>query len=113
MVCTFFGHKDCYGLSEDVLFHSIEDLIQKSVDTFYVGHQGSFDSMVLSCLKQLKEKHPHISYSVALAYMPTHTQEYDPYQGCSVFPEGLETVHPKFAIAAFVRTVRTLLCDLS
>ena len=98
MVCTFFGHKDCYGLSDDVLLHSIEDLIQKSVDTFYVGHQGSFDSMVLNCLKQLKEKHPHISYSVVLAYMPTHTQEYDPYQGCSIFPEGLEIVHPKFAI---------------
>ena len=98
MVCTFFGHKDCYGLKTETLLNAIEGLVEKDVDTFYVGHQGNFDSMVHSCLKQLKEKYPHISYSIVLAYLPTNTQGYDPYQGCSVFPEGLETVHPKFAI---------------
>ena len=98
MVCTFFGHKDCYGLDAQSLRSAIEKLIQDGVDTFYVGNQGHFDSMVLGCLTQIENDYPHISYAVVLAYLPTYTQDYDTYQGHSVFPEGLETVHPKFAI---------------
>ena len=98
MVCTFFGHKDAHELKKEYLLNAIEDLVKKGVDTFYVGHQGNFDSMVYSCLVQLKKMHPYLSCSVVLAYLPTHTREYDSYYGCSVFPEGLETVHPKFAI---------------
>ena len=51
--------------------------------------------MVLRALRQLKQQHPHISYNVVLAYMPTEKQEYDPYEfGETMIPEGLETVHP-------------------
>lgn len=96
MVCTFFGHKDSHGLKRETLLNAIEDLVKKGVDTFFVGHQGNFDNMVYSCLLQLKKTHPHLSCSVVLAYFPT--QKNDARSDCSIFPEGLESVHPKFAI---------------
>ena len=40
LACTFFGHRDCYSLDEQVLIDAIEDLIRNGVDTFYVGNQG-------------------------------------------------------------------------
>ena len=40
--CTFFGHRECYSLDEQVLMNAIEDLIRKSVDTFYVGKAYNF-----------------------------------------------------------------------
>ena len=94
MVCTFFGHRDCYILDESNLRQAVENLIKSSVSTFYVGNQGHFDSAVLCCLTKLKEVHPHISYFVVLAYLPNKRT----YSKCSIYPEGLELVHPRFAI---------------
>lgn len=98
MKCTFFGHRDCYGLDRNKLFDALEQLIQKGVDTFYVGQQGYFDGLVLNCLTQLKETYPSLSYTIVLAYLPTQTTDFDSYQDFSLYPDGLETVHPKFAI---------------
>ena len=97
-VCTFFGHRDCYGLDAGVLKGAIEKLIRQGADTFYVGHQGQFDAMVLHALEQLKEQYPRIRYCVVLAYLPTAKKEYDSYADCGMYPEGLETVPPRFAV---------------
>ena len=95
-VCIFFGHRDCYGLNVEKLRSIIEELITRNgIDTFYVGHQGNFDGMVLSCLKKVKEDYPHISYSVVLAYLPEHNGA---YQGYSVYPEGMENVPRRFSV---------------
>ena len=64
--CTFFGHRECYSLDEQALIDAIEDLIRKGVGTFYVGNQGQFDSAVYACLKQLRNRHPHIRVFVFL-----------------------------------------------
>lgn len=93
--CTFFGHRECYGLNSQVLLQAIEDLIHKGVDTFYVGSQGQFDSMAYGCLKQLRNEHPHIRVCVVLAYLPTEKNEYDDMDD-TMYPE-IEG-HPKFAI---------------
>lgn len=93
--CTFFGHAECYGFDERALRQAIEDLINKGVDTFYMGNQGQFDSTVYSCLKQLRKKHPHIRVCVVLAYLPTATSKYDDMAD-TMYPE-IEG-HPKFAI---------------
>lgn len=98
MVCTFFGHSDCYDLDALLLQNTIERLITDGVDTFYVGHQGNFDRMVFSCLLKLRENFPNIVFSVVLAYLPTKKSEYDSYYNFSIYPDGLETVHPRFAI---------------
>lgn len=99
MVCTFFGHKDCFDLDANILKNAIEELIHKGVNTFYVGHQGHFDGMVLGCLAELKKTYPNISFAVVLAYLPTQKPEYDLYSECSMYPEGQENGHPKFAIS--------------
>lgn len=96
-VCTFFGHRDCYGLDAAVLRSAIEDLIKQGVDEFLVGHQGQFDGMVHNCLKSLQAQYPHIRYSVVLAYLPTEKSEFEGFSD-TMYPEGLENVHPKFAI---------------
>ncbi len=98
MICTFFGHSDCYSLDAFIVQSAIEELIQKGVDSFYVGHQGYFDSIVFATLKKLKEAYPHISISVVLAYMPTQKSDYDFYGSYSIFPEGIEEGPPRFAI---------------
>lgn len=92
--CTFFGHRECYGLDAQHLQNTIEDLIQQGVDTFYVGNQGDFDSMVYGCLKQLRLAYPHIHVSVVLAYLPTGKREED--MPDTMYPE-IEG-HPRFAI---------------
>ena len=97
-VCTFFGHSECYGLDKDVLRNAIEDLIKQGITEFLVGNHGQFDGMVFSCLQDLSKDYPEIQYSVALAYLPTHKQEYDIYQGHSFYPEGQEMGPAKFAI---------------
>ncbi len=95
VACTFFGHKECYGLDGQVLLRTIEELIAQGVDTFYVGNQGQFDSAVYNCLKQLRKEHPHIRICVVLAYLPTEKNEYDDMSD-TMYPE-IEG-HPKFAI---------------
>ena len=57
MACIFFGHRDCYSLDFSVLKRTIEELIAEGEDTFYVGHQGHFDSMVLACLNAWRVEH--------------------------------------------------------
>ena len=98
MICTFFGHGDCYNLEMNTLKYSIEKLIDNGVDMFYVGNQGRFDYMVLACLSELKNTFPHISFSVVLAYLPKQKNKYDSYYVYSIYPDGFETIHPKFAI---------------
>ena len=100
MTCTFFGHRDAPSKIEGTIKETIERLILEGVTCFYVGNNGSFDSMVHRQLQQLSEKYPHIRYYVVLAYMPTVKEEFDITDyGETVYPEGLESVPPKFAIS--------------
>ena len=96
--CTFFGHRDCYGLQEEKLENAIIGLIEKGVDTFYVGHQGHFDALVRGRLRKLQRQFSHIHYEVVLAYLSTEKQEYPEHED-TVYPEGLECVPRKFAIS--------------
>lgn len=100
MVCCFFGHRDApAGLAEHLL-PVLSCLIDEGVDSFLVGNQGSFDSTVLHTLRLLKEKHPHITYNVVLAYMPGVKDEWLAYEPMeTLYPEGLESVHPRYAIS--------------
>ena len=93
--CSFFGHRECLGLDRQVLLLSIEELIFKGVDTFYVVNQRQFDSAVYSCLKLLRKEYPHIHICIVLAYLPTENNEYDDMAD-TMYPE-IEG-HPKFAI---------------
>ena len=97
--CCFFGHREVTHNIRDKLTALIEKLItEDGVTDFYVGHQGQFDSMAYSVLKELKAKFPHIRYTVVLAYMPDeHIREL--FGEDTLFPDGLETVPKRFAIS--------------
>ena len=100
MVCCFFGHKNVNSNLTECLLPILNELITEGVDSFLVGNQGSFDSIVLHTLRLLKEKHPHITYHIVLAYMPGAKHEYSSYDPMeTLYPEGLESVHPRFAIS--------------
>ena len=97
--CTFFGHRDCPESIKPRLREALVDLItNQGVDMFYVGHQGQFDAMVRSTLRELKREYLQIDYAVVLAYMPGKKTEYDDYSD-TMLPEGIESVHPHYAIS--------------
>ena len=97
--CCFFGHREVTHNIREKLTAIIEKLItEDGVTEFYVGHQGQFDSMVYSVLKELKAKYPQIRYTVVLAYMPDeHIKEV--YGEDTLIPDGMESVPKKFAIS--------------
>ena len=97
--CTFFGHRDCSEVIKPKIKEVLVNLIANcGVDMFYVGHQGRFDGLVHSVLKELQQEYPSINYAVVLAYMPSQKSEYDDYSN-TMLPEGIETVHPHYAIS--------------
>lgn len=95
--CTFFGHRNCYELDRDMLRIEIESLIREGADVFYVGNQGEFDRCAYSVLTKLKGKYPYINVNVVLAYLPGKGK-YDKFLEDTIYPEGLEYTHPRFAI---------------
>lgn len=79
MKCCFFGHKDAPSDICVRLERVIERLITESgVLFFYVGNQGNFDRMVINTLRNMR-----------------YAEEYRE----SILPEGIEFIHPKYAIA--------------
>ena len=98
MICTFFGHRDCRGLEETAIHNAVMMLLDKGVDTFYVGNHGGFDSMVIPCLAKLQKAYPHISFSVVLAYLPTASNADNSSNTPSIYPEKVEATPKRFAI---------------
>ena len=96
MVCAFFGHRDCPASVKPKLFETIKRQIEQGTTRFYVGNNGNFDTMALSCLRTLKKEYKNISYAVVVAYISADKSEYLPEE--TVFPEGIETVPKRFAI---------------
>lgn len=92
--CTFFGHGD----SPDSLFPILKDnivnlLIHHHVTVFYVGTHGNFDTMAYRAVKELQVEYPEIHVYRVLAYMSKEEI------ADSILPEGIEMVHPKYAIS--------------
>lgn len=99
--CTFFGHRDCPSSIKPKLRQVLIDLIENhAVDMFYVGRQGAYDAIVRSVLKELASVYAHINSAVVLERMPQKRDELDIYDDSdTMLPEGIETVHPRFAIS--------------
>ena len=87
--CTFFGHSQCPDLRSE-LRDAVMRLAGDGVDMFYVGDNGRFDAQARSVLSELG-----LRYGVVLAYLPKGTGA---DFGDTMFPEGLELVHPPDAI---------------
>ena len=98
--CCFFGHRDCPDTIKPRLREVLVQLIERDgVDQFYVGHQGAFDAIVLSVLRELALLYPQIRYDIVLAYMPQGKADFDTEMTQhTLLPEGIETVPRRFAI---------------
>ena len=95
MTVTFFGHKDTPASTEHLLKATLISLIENdNADTFYVGHNGAFDFMAHRQLRELSKKYP-ITYTIVLSHLPSDSKNFDDN---TLFPEGIELVHPKFSI---------------
>ncbi len=114
MTCTFFGHRDTPMSASEKLKGVLIDLIESGADTFLVGTEGGFDGMVYAALCELKEAYPHISVSRVLAYLPTKADSLGESTEDTLYPEGLETVPKRFAIARrnewLVKQADTVVC---
>lgn len=99
--CTFFGHRDCPSSIKPKLREVLIDLIENyGADMFYVGQQGVYDGIVRSVLKELVSVYPRINYAVVLERISQKRGEFDTSDySDTMLPEGIETVHPRFAIS--------------
>lgn len=99
MICAFFGHRDSPESVKPAIELAVKQLAERYPDiTFYVGHNGSFDRMVLSVLKKLSSDFPSMSYAVILAYLPTGKDKF--HDGLpTIYPEGIECVPRRYAIS--------------
>ena len=98
IACTFFGHRDAPECLEPLLYQTLRQFVASGVTMFYVGHQGNFDRMVCRVLRRLKEENPLVQYYVVLAYLDAKP-DFLHASAPTLFPEGLETVPRRFAIA--------------
>ena len=97
--CTFFGHRDCPdGLKYSLRSVIIDLITNHGVDMFYVGHQGSFDRLVRSVLREITQEYPRAHYAVVLAYMPSERPVLGDTSDTMLL-EGIELVHPRYAIS--------------
>ena len=98
-ICAFFGHKDAPYNVKSILKQEVIKLIEtESVNRFYVGKEGAFDSMVAEILKEVKNEYVDIEYYIVLAYLPTK-RESDVEPCSTIYPEGLELTPKKLAIS--------------
>ena len=102
-VCVFFGHR--LVLDEEKikakLQKTVRDLIQKGVDTFWLGGYGEFDALAEQVTLDLKHEFPHIQRVFALAYLPKNKEDYlymEKLYDFMFYPEGVEVGPKKFAI---------------
>lgn len=92
--CTFFGHRDCPEFIYPQLVYFIRELVlNNNVRHFYVGTQGNFDYLAYRALKELQDTFQEVIVFRVLAYKPRGNSIPD-----SMLPEGIEAIHPKYAI---------------
>lgn len=98
MTVTFCGHKDTYddGSIRCWLTETVECLIQRGADLFYLGGYGGFDRLAASVVWDLKQKHNQIQSVLVLPYLDrqVNTSCYDE----TTYPP-LESVPRRFAIS--------------
>ncbi len=101
MIVTFLGHRDAPSEIQPHLERQLTDLIEDyNATCFYVGNNGNFDRLVQYTLQNLSVRYSQISFFIVLAYLPTnHCASLSSCEIPTIFPEGLEFSHPKYAIA--------------
>lgn len=96
MICTFFGHRDAPESIKEKLESEIHLLIKRGVKKFIVGNNGNFDYLVQDILKYISQAQNDIKYNIVLSKI--NERAVNGCQYSTIFPEGFEFAHPRFAI---------------
>ena len=98
MVVTFCGHREICEAEKvrECLSQTVEGLIQRGAEKFYLGGCGVFDRMAASVVWAAKEKYPSIVSVLVLPYLDSRmdASRYD----YTTYPP-LEQVPRRFAIS--------------
>lgn len=109
----FIGHKECYGVDEELIRKEIGWLICCGVTEFLNGGMGDFDIMCARMVKALKPQYPHIQSTLVIPYLTFKVRGENLFDS-TLYPEGLEKYHFKAAIPArnkwMVENSRYALC---
>ncbi|MBQ2644617.1 hypothetical protein IJG14_03480 [bacterium] len=97
--CFFIGNRNTPSSIKEQLAEVVEKHITEyNVNTFVVGHYGSFDRLAAEVLKEAKNYHPNIKLYLLEPYALSQKIETpDGFNG-TFYPEGLEFVPKPFAI---------------
>lgn len=98
--CFFIGHRDAPSSLQEKLDETVEYLWKIcGVTQFVVGHHGNFDNMAISAVNKAKLRNPDWDAYLLLATYTPHGNVYLPGMFDNFYlPEGVETVHPRYAI---------------
>ena len=99
MTVTFCGHRDTIDTDGNIrawLTDTVECLIQRGADLFYLGGYGNFDCMAASVVGDLKTEYPKIQSVLVLPYLDRKLDDTG-YDGTTYPP--LENVPRRFAIS--------------
>ena len=99
--CFFIGHRETGPALLPEIKAAAESLIrQQQVSDFYVGMYGNFDSLAGEAIIQLKREYPDIRLFLVLPYHPADRPiEVQPGYDGSFYPDGMEAVSRRYAIA--------------
>lgn len=99
--CFFIGHREADERLLPQLVAVSERLVtEEQVSYFYVGGYGGFDHIAATAVKEVKKKHPEITLMLVLPYHPAERPVELPFGFDGTFyPEGLENVPKRYAIA--------------
>lgn len=96
---TFIGHKQCYGITKEIVRAEIEKLIQAGITDFLSGGMGSFDWICARAVYDLKKDYPFINNYLVIPYLSFNILEKEFFDSI-IYPEGFEKYHFKAAIPA-------------
>lgn len=99
-LCFLFGHsiipEGLQRLIEEAAWRHYRD---HGIRQFYVGYHGRFDQTAITALRNLKGRCPDITLMLVTPYHPSAQKVFLPEGFDSTYyPEGMETVPPRFAI---------------
>lgn len=97
--CFFIGSRYAPSSLEQQLIEAVEKHITEyGVTTFTVGHYGSFDSLVIRVLRELKKRYTNIELYLLAPYALNQNREAPEGFNGTFYPEGLEKVPFRYAI---------------
>jgi len=97
MNCILFGHRNAPSSLREPLKAEILKLIdEERINKFYIGNNGDFDYLGQCVLREVACARAGVNFYIVLSFMGETALSGE--QGATVFPEGLETAPPKFAI---------------